>query len=97
MLLLSVAFTSWLAFWYADQAGTYTPIFLYAPIPSLVWAAVRAGPAGVSVSTAFIVLFALAGADGGHGPFAVYGHAVNLLAVQLFLRCSRCRWWRSHC
>src|SRR5262249_1368439 len=32
-----------------------------------------------------IVLFALACADVGHGPFIAYGHAVNLLAVQMFL------------
>ena len=76
---------SWLAFWYADRAATYTPILLYAPIPALVWAAVRFGPAGASISLAFIVLFALAAADQGHGPFIAYGHAINLLAVQLFL------------
>jgi signal transduction histidine kinase len=34
---------------------------------------------------AFIVLFALACADVGHGPFIAYGHAINLLAVQMFL------------
>jgi signal transduction histidine kinase len=84
-LAASLIFGSWLAFWYADRAATYTPLFLYAPIPALVWAAVRVGPAGVSISLAFMVLFALAGAEVGHGPFAAYGQAVNQLAVQLFL------------
>ena len=81
----AMLFSAWLAFWYADQVGVYTPILLYAPVPALAWATVRAGPAGVSLSLAFMVLFALAGANVGHGPFAAYGHAVNLLAVQLFL------------
>ena len=85
VLTLTLAFSSWLAFWHADRAATYTPILLYAPIPALVWAAVRVGPAGVSISLAFIVLFALAGADVGRGPFSAYGHTVNLLAVQLFM------------
>jgi two-component system sensor histidine kinase UhpB len=84
-LAVSLIFGSWLAFWYADRAATYTPLFLYAPIPALVWAAVRVGPAGVSISLAFMVLFALAGAEVGHGPFAAYGPVVNQLAVQLFL------------
>ena len=85
VLVFTLGFGSWLAFWYADRAATYTPLLLYAPIPALVWAAVRVGPAGLSISLAFIVLFALAGADEGHGPFIAYGHAINLLAVQLFL------------
>ena len=84
-LACTVLFSAWLAFWYADRVGVYTPLLLYAPIPALVWATVRAGPAGVSLSLAFMVLFALAGANVGHGPFAAYGHAINLLAVQLFL------------
>jgi signal transduction histidine kinase len=84
-LTCAVLFSAWLAFWHADRVGVYTPILLYAPIPALVWATVRAGPAGVSLSLAFMVLFALAGANVGHGPFAAYGHAINLLAVQLFL------------
>lgn len=84
-LACTVLLSAWLAFWYADQVGSYTPILLYAPIPALVWATVRAGPAGVSISMAFIVLFALACADIGHGPFIAYGHAINVLAVQLFL------------
>ena len=85
VLAVGLVFGSWLAFWFADRAATYTPLFLYAPIPALVWAAVRVGPGGVSISLAFMVLLALAGAEIGHGPFAAYGHAVNLLAVQLFL------------
>jgi signal transduction histidine kinase len=84
-LALAVLVSAWLAFWSADQAGSYTPILLYTPIPALVWATVRSGPAGVSISMAFIVLFALACADVGHGPFIAYGHAVNRLAVQMFL------------
>lgn len=84
-IAVAVLFSAWLAFWYADQVGSYTPILLYAPIPALVWATVRSGPAGVSISMAFIVLFALACANVGHGPFIAYGHAINLLAVQMFL------------
>jgi integral membrane sensor domain MASE1 len=80
VLAAAVLFSAWLAFWYADQIGSYTPILLYAPIPALVWATVRSGPAGVSISMAFIVLFALACADVGHGPFIAYGHAINPLS-----------------
>src|SRR5262245_5791896 len=84
-LAFGVLLGAWLAFWYADQVGLYTPLLLYAPIPPLVWATVRAGPAGVSLSLAVIVMVAVAGAGVGHGPFAAYGREVNLLAVQLLL------------
>jgi two-component system sensor histidine kinase UhpB len=84
-LALGVVLSAWVAFWYAGVTGAYTPIFLYAPIPFLLWAIVRAGPAGAGLSLAVVVLFAMAGADVGRGPFAAYGHAVNLLSVQLFL------------
>src|SRR5262249_50090959 len=82
---VGLVLSSWAAYWYADAGGESTPIFLYAPMPFLLWAIVRTGPAGASIALGLVVLFAMAGADVGRGPFAAYGHAVNQLSVQLFL------------
>jgi two-component system sensor kinase FixL len=58
---------------------------LYAPLPFLLWAAVRFGPAGGTAVIAAASFLAIWGAAHGHGPFAGSSAEENALHVQLFL------------
>src|ERR1044071_2275366 len=50
-----------------DEAAVY----VYAPLPLLVWAALRTGVAGVSVSVALLALTAITGTLSRLGPFVL--------------------------
>jgi two-component system, LuxR family, sensor kinase FixL len=67
-----------------DAPGS-TPALLYVPLPLLLWAAVRFGPAGLSVASLIVAILALWGAAGGQGPFVTSSPADNALSMQLFL------------
>jgi PAS domain S-box-containing protein len=62
-----------------------SPALLYAPLPMLLWAAVRFGPAGASGSFLIFALFAIGGATRGLGPFVTSSPQANVLAMQQFL------------
>ena len=62
-----------------------SPAFLYAPIPLLVWAALRFGLGGISVSMLVVTFLAIWGTMRGHGPFLAQSPAENALQLQLFL------------
>lgn len=62
-----------------------SPIFLYAPIPFLVWAALRFGLGGTSASILVITFQAIWGTMHGRGPFLMQSPAENALALQMFL------------
>jgi PAS domain S-box-containing protein len=62
-----------------------TPALLYAPIPLLVWAAVRFGLGGISISMLIVAFLAISGTMRGRGPFLADTPAENALALQLFL------------
>ena len=64
---------------------TASPALLYAPIPVLIWAALRFGLGGISVSMLIITFQAIWGTMRGHGPFLAQSPAENALALQLFL------------
>ena len=67
-------------------AGPNTsPALLYAPIPLLIWAALRFGLGGISVSMLIITFQAIWGTMRGHGPFLAQTPTENALALQLFL------------
>jgi two-component system sensor histidine kinase UhpB len=57
----------------------------YAPLPLLLWAAVRFGPAGTSASVLVVTILAIPGALSGRGPFVAGTPAENLLPLQLFI------------
>jgi two-component system, LuxR family, sensor kinase FixL len=68
------------------SAGPHTsPALLYAPIPVLIWAALRFGLGGISVSMLIITVLAIWGTMRGHGPFLAQTPSENALALQLFL------------
>jgi two-component system, LuxR family, sensor kinase FixL len=64
--------------------GTSPPL-LYTPIPLLIWAALRFGLGGTSVSMLIITFLAIWGTMRGHGPFLNQTPVENALALQLFL------------
>jgi two-component system, LuxR family, sensor kinase FixL len=64
--------------------GTSPPL-LYTPIPLLIWAALRFGLGGTSVSMLIITFLAIWGTMCGHGPFLTQTPEENALALQLFL------------
>ena len=67
-------------------AGANTsPALLYTPIPLLIWAALRFGLGGISVSMLIITFLAIWGTMHGHGPFLAQTPAENATALQLFL------------
>ena len=68
------------------SAGPETsPALLYAPIPLLIWAALRFGLGGISVWMLIITFQAIWGTMRGHGPFLTQTPVDNALALQLFL------------
>jgi two-component system, LuxR family, sensor kinase FixL len=62
-----------------------SPALLYAPIPVLIWAALRFGLGGISVSMLIVTFLAIWGTMRGHGPFLAQTPVENALALQLFL------------
>jgi two-component system, LuxR family, sensor kinase FixL len=70
----------------STSAGPYTsPALLYTPIPLLIWAALRFGLGGISVSMLIMTFEAIWGTMRGHGPFLAQTPIENALALQLFL------------
>jgi PAS domain S-box-containing protein len=61
------------------------PLLLYAPIPLLLWAAVRFGPRGAASALSFIACLSIWNAVHGRGPFTEQSPAENVLTLQLFL------------
>jgi PAS domain S-box-containing protein len=77
VLVLSYAFLA--------APGVYRPLLLYAPIPFLIWAAVRLGPIGTSTALSLIAAASITGAAMGKGVFALNSSPQGLLSLQLFL------------
>jgi PAS domain S-box-containing protein len=67
------------------EAGLLAPAMFYAPLPLLLWATVRLGPAGTSASLLVVVGLAIWGATHDQGPFVTSSPEENARAVQLFL------------
>jgi PAS domain S-box-containing protein len=62
-----------------------SPPLLYLTILPLIWAALRFGLGGISVSMLIVTFLAIAGTMRGHGPFLNQTPVENALALQLFL------------
>ncbi|MBO0799026.1 MAG: PAS domain-containing protein, partial [Blastocatellia bacterium] len=60
---------------------------LYAPLPLLLWAAVRLGPVGTYSASLILTLVSIWSGVIGHGPFIALPPELNLLSLQIFL-CS---------
>jgi PAS domain S-box-containing protein len=70
--------------WESPGPGN-VPALLLAPLPFLLWAAVRLGVGGLSLSLLVVAGAALVNAAVGRGPFAVQAPAENVLSMQIFL------------
>jgi signal transduction histidine kinase len=62
-----------------------SPALLYAPVPLLIWAALRFGLGGMSASMLVITIQAIRGTMHLRGPFLTQTPVENALALQLFL------------
>jgi len=67
-----------------ESAG-FVPVLLYAPLPILLWAAVRFEPFVVSASFLLFAFLAIWGTLRGYGPFVEGAYDGNVLSLQLFL------------
>ena len=75
----------YLAFDRSPAGPDTSPALLYAPIPLLIWAALRFGLGGISASMLVITILAIWGTMQGRGPFLTQTPSENALALQLFL------------
>ncbi len=75
----------WLAFDRLPAGPTTSPALIYAPLPLLIWAALRFGLGGVSASVLVITILAIVGTMLGRGPFLTQTPQENALALQLFI------------
>jgi signal transduction histidine kinase/integral membrane sensor domain MASE1 len=73
------------AFWLRGSLAHVGPALLFAPIPVLLWSAVRFGTVGISLSLGIVTFLAVWGAVRGGGPFTTLTPAENALSLQLFL------------
>lgn len=62
-----------------------TPTLVYAPLPFLLWAAVRFGPGAVSGSLLFTAFVSIWGAIHGRGPFTTLPPFESVFSLQMFL------------
>ena len=62
-----------------------SPALLYAPVPLLIWAALRFGLGGMSASMLVIAILAIWGTMQGRGPFLTQTPSENAVALQLFI------------
>ena len=85
VLLLSLLAVSLFVFTGTPAGPNTTPALVYAPLPFLLWAAVRFGPAATSGCLLVVALLAIWGAIGGDGPFVASTPAGNVMSLQMFL------------
>jgi PAS domain S-box-containing protein len=75
----------YLAFDRSPAGPDTSPALLYAPVPLLIWAALRFGLGGMSASMLGITILAIWGTMQGRGPFLAQTPTENALALQVFL------------
>jgi PAS domain S-box-containing protein len=61
------------------------PALLLAPLPFLIWAAVRVGVGGTGLTLLIVAGIALANAYVGRGPFTNQAPGINVFSLQIFL------------
>ena len=66
---VGIVAVGWLAFGRAPAGPDTSPALLYAPVPLLIWAALRFGLGGISASVLLITMLAIWGTMQGRGPF----------------------------
>ncbi len=84
-LAVGVLAVGYVAFDRSAAGPETSPALLYAPVPLLIWAALRFGLGGISASMLCISILAIWGTMQGRGPFLTQTPSENALALQLFL------------
>jgi PAS domain S-box-containing protein len=84
-IAVGILAVGYLAFDRSAAGPDTSPALLYAPVPLLIWAALRVGLGGVSASMLGITILAIWGTMQGRGPFLEQTPAENATALQLFL------------
>ena len=84
-VLAGVLITSFFVFDTNRFDAALTPALYYAPLPFLLWAAVRLGAAGTAVALAMMTVLAISGAVQGLGPFTGASPHDTARDMQLFL------------
>ena len=85
VLLIGLVVVDSAVFMSAYDSVTVHPARLYWPLPFLLWAAVRFGPAGISGSLLAVTALTVWGAVERRGPFATMSPDANLVELQMFL------------
>ena len=85
MLALGIVLVGAFVFDKVPAGPETSPALLYAPIPLLIWAALRFGLGGISAAMLVVTFQAIWGAMHGRGPFLLQSPAENALALQMFL------------
>jgi signal transduction histidine kinase len=73
------------AFVVPTSATWNSALLFYAPLPVLIWAALRFGSGGASLGLTAVTFAATWGADRGDGPFSASSPDRNVLALQVFV------------
>jgi len=85
LLAVGILAVGYVAFDRMPAGPDTSPALLYAPVPLLIWAALRFGLGGMSASMLVITILAIWGTMHLRGPFLRQTPAENALALQLFL------------
>jgi PAS domain S-box-containing protein len=84
-LTLSIAIVCVGAYIFTLHHVGMAPAILYAPLPLLLWVAVRFGPGGAILALSTLASCAIGGAIFGGGPFVTQSPAEDLIQLQYFL------------
>ena len=84
-LALALALASTVAFLPLTSGRWHLALVLYAPLPVLIWAAMRFGAAGATVALTGVTFAAIWSAGHGAGPFLASSPDENVLVLQLFV------------
>jgi two-component system sensor histidine kinase UhpB len=85
VLATAVVLVSVIVFRADTLLRTGIPALIYLPLPLLLWASVRFGPAGLSASLLTIALVSVHSLMHGRGPFISTSVAESVLSMQVFL------------
>jgi len=83
-LAVAIAVASLLVFSRESATGNI-PAFIYAPLPFLLWAAVRFGPGGLSASMLAVASICICNGMPGRGPFGSLSVAEHALSLRILL------------
>ena len=85
LLTVGLVATCAIAFLLPIVGRWHVALPFYAPLPVLIWAALRFGAGGASLALTAVAFAAVWGADRGTGPFLASTPDDNIVALQLFV------------